>query len=165
MQHEDLPFYDPIHPLEGLERAGIQTRKGETTTATNALVLGGLEIPLGATSGEHYHFALAQPAGLNVVFGKESVLKKLGKLFSKELQVGDSSFDSKVYITTSNKESTLRFLKNDDVKALVLELVGDGGTVAVNGSRVDVHALSKGAACIVSERDLARFVCQVLAFE
>jgi len=158
---ENLPHYDPSRPIDTLRQAGVQASKTETSSSVS---VEGVSIASASTAGEQWHFTLPEPSQLKASFGKEAVLKKIVKIFSKELQVGDPAFDDKVYISTSDPEKTGHFLQNEDVRNLIAEFVGEGGAVEIEGARVMVHAVNQGMVAVVNEKDIARFVCHVMAF-
>lgn len=156
-----LQHYDPSRPIHTLRDAGVQVIKTETSSS---LSVEGVSIASASTAGERWEFTLPQPTTLVASFGKEGVLKKIVKIFSKELQVGDPAFDDKVYISTSDPEKTGRFLQNEDVRNLIAEFVGEGGAVEIEGTRVMIYAVNVGMVAVVSEKDVARLVCHVMAF-
>ncbi len=156
----NLPHYDEAAHLDALRAAGVTFSKTDTSTTIN---VSGVALAGASSAGEKYELTLPRPATFKAAFGKEGIIQKLAKIFSKELQVDDPAFDDKVYVRAAD-EDTERFLENEDVRNLIVEFVGEGGTVAVDGSRVLIHAVNAGLAAIVSEKDIARFVCHVMAF-
>jgi hypothetical protein len=162
-QTEKLANYDPNAPLAALQKAGVTIERSETSSSTSINV-GGVGVPAGGTAGERFEMQLPAASPLAVVFSKEGIVKKLSKIFKKELQVGDPQFDARVFIATSDEDTTRRFLENGDARRLVMEFVSDGGTVAIEGAKLTIHAVNEGAVATVSERDVARFACRVMAF-
>jgi hypothetical protein len=157
----NLQHYDPSRPIHTLRDVGVQVSKSETSSS---LSVEGVSIATASTAGERWEFTLPQPTSLVASFGKEGVLKKIVKLFSKELQVGDPTFDEKVYISTSDPDKTARFLQNQDVRNLIVEFVGEGGAVEIEGTKVMIYAVNTGMVAVVSEKDVARLVCYIMAF-
>ncbi len=155
-----LPHYRAEAPLEGLREAGVKISHSSTSSK---LEINGID--LGSTAGERFELQLPSATKLDCAFGPETATKKLVKLFKRELQVGDDAFDRAVYVTTNDEDTTRRFLRSAEVRNLIVEFVGEGGTVAVLGDRVMVHAVSKGTIALVEPRDVARFACHVMAFD
>lgn len=156
--------YDPADPFGALERAGVAIDR-DGGTFRPSFELNGVNVPLGSTAGERFTFGLPEAAQINVAFGKEGVLKKISKIFKTEPQVGDPAFDDEVYITANSERCTRRLLDNDDLKALILGIVTEGGLVAIGGAKIEVHAVGRQASEAATEKEVARLVCHVMAFE
>lgn len=80
-------------------------------------------------------------APLQATFGREGLRHRLGKLFARELQVGDRSFDGAVFIRTDTPEETAAWLASPDVRAAILAIVSTGGDVAIEGNMLDGRVL------------------------
>ena len=76
-------------------------------------------------------------APLQATFGREGLRHRVGKLFTKELQVGDRGFDDAVFIRTNTPEETAAWLASPDVRAVILVVVSTGGDVAIEGNMLD----------------------------
>ncbi|MEZ4299950.1 MAG: hypothetical protein R3B70_33690 [Polyangiaceae bacterium] len=156
-----LPHYDPAAPVQALGEAGVSVHRSETTSV---MAVDGMSLAAASSAGERWEVRLPAPANVQASFAREGVGKKLVKLFSKELQVGDKAFDDKVFISTGDKDATARFLANEDVRNLIAEFVGEGGVVEIDGTRMLVHAVNQGVVAVASEKDIARLICHVMAF-
>jgi hypothetical protein len=78
---------------------------------------------------------------VQATFGPEGFAHRLGKLFSKELQVGDKAFDDAVFIRTSTPEESAAWLKSSEVRAAILAAVASGGNVAIEGNMLEGKVL------------------------
>ncbi len=156
--------YDEADPFGALERAGVTVERDGGTFTSSTIEISGISIPLGTTAGERFAFTLPDSANITVAFGKEGVLKKLSKVFTKEPQIGDQEFDDNVYITAKDETLTKRFLDNEDLKALILEFVSGGGLVIIGDTKIEVHAANKGTVSTAKDSDVARLVCHAMAF-
>ena len=58
------------------------------------------------------------------------------KLFKKELQVGDKTFDDVVYVSTDTPTETAAFLANGDIQTTILLAVTDGGSIEIEGQQM-----------------------------
>jgi hypothetical protein len=155
--------YDPDEPIASLERSGVAVQRSQTTSSSS-FSINGVDLGGSTTSGVQFTFTLPRASPLHVVFGEEKLSQKLLKIFKKELQVGDESFDKAVFITTSDQEVAGRFLADEDVRAIIYDIIVKGGAVSVEGQEVKLNMLSNPAPG-ADDRTAARFVCHVLAFE
>ena len=151
-------------PFGALQRAGVAIER-DGGTFRPSIELNGVNVPLGSTAGERFTFALPDAAPIDVAFGKEGVLKKISKVYKAEPQIGDAAFDDAVYITAKSEEHTRRLLENDELKALILGIVTEGGLVAIGGAKIEVHAVGRQASEAATEEEVARLVHHVMAFE
>lgn len=72
-----------------------------------------------------------------VVLSKEHLGRKVQKLFSDELQVGDDAFDAEVYVEYAEEEDA-HVLRDTTVQSLVLQLV-ELGTLSITENHAKVH--------------------------
>jgi hypothetical protein len=120
-QHAAMSYFDDIRVSVG------------RSTLTETLEIGGMR--------SEKRFAVMklmlpeQPA-VQASFSREGFTKKLIKLFKKELQVGDRGFDDVVYVSTDTPEQTAALLGSQDVQAIVLQAVGGGGAIEIDGREV-----------------------------
>ena len=77
-------------------------------------------------------FSLVTPPRIKASFTHEGLTSRVVKLFKKEIQVGDATFDDVVYITTDTPAETAAFLKADDVRATIFQAVNEGGSVVID---------------------------------
>ncbi|WP_394833756.1 hypothetical protein LVJ94_45350 [Pendulispora rubella] len=77
-------------------------------------------------------FSLVTPPRIKASFSREGLTSRVVKLFKKEVQVGDPTFDDVVYISTDTPAETAAFLKSDDVRATILQAVTDGGNIVID---------------------------------
>jgi len=85
---------------------------------------------------------LPKEARIKASFSKEGLVKKLVKLFKKELQTGDQAFDDAVYISTDTPEATAIFLTDPNLRAIIAELVEHGG-VEIEGTTLSCELIGK----------------------
>jgi hypothetical protein len=57
------------------------------------------------------------------------------------VDVDDELFQRLVHVSTESKEHTLAFLRDDDARSAVMDLVGEGGSLSIEGSRVHVQVV------------------------
>ena len=108
-----------------LEQLGVTTER-QFQTDNSSLNLGGLELSNASKKTTKLTLTLPTATPIKAEFCSEGLAKKLIKIFKKELQTGDQSFDDAVYITTETPEATTRFLESPEVRALVAALVATG---------------------------------------
>ncbi len=72
-------------------------------------------------------------SGIQASFGPEGLIEKGIKLFKRELQAGDPAFDKVVYVSTDTRETTARLIGASGAQAAIMELVGEGRTVRLDG--------------------------------
>lgn len=126
---------DTNDPIGSLAKAGVTHDKSDTQSSTS-FAIGGIPVGGSATLGERHVWKLPSESKLEVVFGPEKLSKKIVKVFKKELQVGDPEFDSLVYIDTSDKDATGRFLAAKGRRGIIAGFVEEGGRVAVDKEKV-----------------------------
>ncbi len=141
--------------IDSIQNAGVHL---ERSTNTSSINIGGVEVA--SSMSEVFRFVLPQAAGFDGGFGSEGVIQKLAKVFSKEIQVDDPAFDDKVYVR-GNSDELKRFLQNEVVRSLIVDVVAPGGSVAVEGTTVKVAVPLKAA---MSDNDVARLVAHILTF-
>lgn len=141
--------------IDSIQNAGVHL---EQRTNTSSINIGGVDVS--SSASEVYCFTLPQAAGFDGGFGSEGVIQKLAKVFSKEIQVGDSAFDDKVYVR-GNSDELNRFLQSEVVRDLIVDIVAPGGSVAVEGSTVKVAVPLQAA---MSDNDVARLVAHIMTF-
>jgi hypothetical protein len=69
-------------------------------------------------------------------FSREGVAKKIVKLFKKELQVGDKTFDDAVYVSTDTPKETAALLASEKTQNTILMCVVTGGYIEIEGPQV-----------------------------
>jgi hypothetical protein len=128
---------DSNSPLASLEAQGIPCKVSHATSASS-FGLGGVRIPISASVSTRYRFIVPEPPAVQVSFAPEKVRHKLIKVFKKELQLGDAEFDTAVYIDTDEEARVAAFLEAESTRALVLDIVGGGGQIAIGDARIQV---------------------------
>lgn len=91
--------------------------------------------------------ALAQSpytSRIHAKFVYESLLDKLGKVFEKELQMGDKEFDKTVFIKTSTLSETEAFLSRPGVRSSILELIRMNAEISLDDNKIYLEAINKG---------------------
>jgi hypothetical protein len=76
------------------------------------------------------------PPKVQASFSKEGLVNKLVKLFKKELQVGDKTFDDIVYISTDTPAETAAFLQSPEIQNTLMLACSAGGSVTIEGQRL-----------------------------
>jgi hypothetical protein len=105
----------------------------QTSTLTETLEIGGMK-----TVKEFAVFNCTLPAAPKVQasFSPEGLRHKIVKLFKKELQVGDKTFDDAVYVSTDTPDETAAFLRSEKIQNTILMCVVGGGHLEIEGRRV-----------------------------
>lgn len=87
--------------------------------------------------------ALPYELALTASFEREGLLSRVGKLFEKELQVGERTFDDAVYVRTDGPGSLAPALADEALRAALLHAMEEtGGWVVVQGNRVSLEAVT-----------------------
>ena len=121
--------------LDALNDAGA-TFKRSVTSSTSSFAINGIPIQSSSKEGVSYKWTLPEDSGIRAIFTPESFGKTLVKIFKKELQVGDPTFDDAVYIDTDNKEACASFLEDEEIRNIVFGVIVDDGRIAINGKEV-----------------------------
>jgi hypothetical protein len=116
--------------MSDLERAGVSIDRSFNTTSTQ---VNGVTVSSKTTT--RFTLGLPREARIKASFSKEGLVKKLVKLFKKELQTGDAAFDDAVYVSTDTPDLTATFLTDPSIRAIIAELVQHGG-VEVDGAKM-----------------------------
>ncbi len=69
-------------------------------------------------------------------FSHEGIGAKIVKIFKKEIQVGDKTFDDAVYVSTDTPNETSAFLKSERMQNTILMCVMSGGFIEIEGRTV-----------------------------
>jgi hypothetical protein len=80
--------------------------------------------------------ALPSPPKIHASFSPEGVLDKVVKIFKKEIQVGDKTFDDAVYVSTDTPAETAAFLQSQSIQNTILMCVMGGGSIEVTQNQV-----------------------------
>lgn len=121
--------------LAELEALGFSYKLVETTSSSG-FEINGIPVSQSTSFGLRYEWTLPRPATFQGAFGPESFGKKLVKIFKKEIQMDDASFDDAVYVSTSDEENTRAFLSDSTIRENIAALITDGGTIVVESQRV-----------------------------
>lgn len=147
--------------LSALEQAGA-THTRSTSSNTTSFEISGIPIKSASKDGVKYEWSLPRDTGINASFAQENLGKKFLKVFSKELQTGDSIFDDAVYVTTKNKELTAEFLSNEARRDILTDVVARGGVVSVNGARLSYAMVEDLDPIQEQEQKMCAFVTSLL---
>jgi hypothetical protein len=128
---------DSNNPLKSLESQGY-TCKVTELTSQSTFAVGGIRMPVSSSSRTRFRFALPEPLAIQVSFAPEKFRHKLIKVFKKELQLDDPEFDAAVYIDTDEQDRVAAFLAVESTRSLVLDIVGQGGQIAVGEKTLNV---------------------------
>ncbi len=150
--------HESEHLMAAVEDAGV-TFKRVDTSSTSSFNINGIPLHSSVTFGARYHWALPEPTVLKVVLGKEGLGKQIVKIFKKELQIDDPTFDAAVYIDTEDKEATAAFLGNEMLRTAIFDIVVQGGRVSIEGGEV-ICELAEDEPIFMG--DMARVVMAVL---
>jgi len=80
--------------------------------------------------------SLPEPTPVRARFVRESFLRRAEKLFVKELEVGSAWFDDLIFVITTTREDTARFLAHKRVQQALVLLVDEDRWVEVSGSEL-----------------------------
>lgn len=117
-----------------LEQLGVViTREFDT----RSIALQGIEVHSRETTA--LHVTLPRPTAVQASFHREGVGRKVVKLFKKELQIGDATFDDAVHISTTDEAATQAFLSDQHVRDAIVEIVEEGGCVEIAGTVVEIE--------------------------
>ena len=116
--------------MQNFEAIGVRVQASTLTQTT--------EIAGHKTTKEFAVFTMALPVAPKVQasFSREGIVSKVVKIFKKELQVGDKTFDDVVYVSTATPAPTAAFLANGDIQTTILLAVTDGGSIEIEGQRM-----------------------------
>lgn len=128
---------DSNAPIASLEAQGIPCKVSHATSSSS-FGIGGVRIPISASVSTRYRFVVAAPPAVQVSFAPEKMRHKLIKVFKKELQLGEPEFDAAVYIDTDEEARVTAFLQHEATRALILDIVGSGGQVAIGDKKIQV---------------------------
>lgn len=104
------------------------------------------------------HGAVPVALDLRATFSREDVLTRVGKLFRRELQVGDPLFDDRVHIRTDNPDLLGQLLRgNERLQSLIRGVVEQADSLEIRGNRLRVTLRKQ-----VSEAGLRRDAALVL---
>lgn len=120
--------------MKTLEQLGITIRRGFITQSSSTEV-GGEQISSSTQKSTQLTLKLPHEAPINATFSAEGIGHKVVKIFKREVQVGDPSFDDAVYIQTDTPEKTAHMLQSPDIRALIKALLAHG-PVTIGGSTV-----------------------------
>jgi hypothetical protein len=81
-------------------------------------------------------WTLPSAPSVQATFGSESFFTMVKKIFKREIQTGDESFDSAVYIQTSTPEATQAWLASPEVRSALTAIVKSGETFSIEGNVV-----------------------------
>lgn len=93
----------------------------------------------GFVGSKNQHPEGAVPYNLELTghFSKEDIFSKVGKWFSKELQVGDAGFDEALYIKTDDPDGLADALRDEGLRAAILHAVkSTDRPVVIEGHKV-----------------------------
>lgn len=120
--------------MDTFESLGVQVRR---STETRSLDVGGIRSEREFTVTT---VVLPRDPRVQAKFSSEGIGGKLVKLFRKEVQVGDKTFDDAVYVSTGTPTETEAFLRSEDIQSTILACVTTGGTIEIDGREVKVRA-------------------------
>lgn len=120
--------------MKTLEQLGVTIRSGFITQSASTEVDG--EVVTSSThKSTQLTLKLPQDAPIQATFSTEGLQHKVVKIFKREVQVGDPSFDDAVYIQTETPEKTAHMLQSPDVRTLIKGLLIHG-PVTISGNTV-----------------------------
>lgn len=79
-------------------------------------------------------WTLPSAPSVQATFGSEGFFTMVKKLFSREIQTGDESFDSAVFIQTTTPEATQAWLASPEVRSALATIVKSGETFSIEGN-------------------------------
>lgn len=133
MQQQDLlqgarSIYEDDHALEILDQYGVyfehQWEEVYSASSDNK-----------SDTRHTFYWQFPRPLPFGASFSQEGLLDKIGKLFSKEPQVGDPIFDDNVFIKASAEAPCLLML-TDRCQGAILTFVQQGGEVIINQNQL-----------------------------
>lgn len=79
--------------------------------------------------------------GVSASFVREDFTSRLGKLFSKEIQVGDPLFDDLVYVKGSTDPKLAALLREPEVQGVILEFFSVPATLKIDRTELIAEQL------------------------
>lgn len=151
-------------PLASLYAQGLNTKR-ETYQQSSSLSVNGEDVVNKVTGyGVSLTWTLPDKAPLQAVFGKEKTHHKVIKVFKREMQTGDKAFDDIVYVETSTKPQTAKFLENPASRASILATVQAGGSISIKENEVIYDTTGETPEqAEPDEEEMARFLELLLA--
>jgi len=128
---------DSANPLASLDAQGIPC-KVTHSTSSNSFSVGAVRVPVSSPTSTRFRFVLSEQPAVQVSFSPEKFRHKLIKVFKKELQLDDEEFDAAVYIDTDEQDRVAAFLAVESTRNLVLDIVGQGGQIAIGERKLNV---------------------------
>lgn len=132
-----------ILSISALESQGARFDR-RITSHTSSTSVGGIEVASKTTWTCTHIWTLPQSTQIQASFAREGFTKKLVKLFKKELQVGDPTFDDLVYISTDTRDATAALLAAEDLRGVIKQLLLAGGGLSIDGDKVTISAVVEG---------------------
>lgn len=135
------------------ESMGAAVRRSHES---NTIDIGGIK-----STKEYVVTTVTLPARSRVQarFSAEGIGDKIVKIFKKEIQVGDKTFDDAVYISTSTPAETEALLQSQDVQTTILACVTTGGSIEIKDRTVTFRASGSDAS---EDPAQVRFVAALL---
>jgi hypothetical protein len=121
--------------MSELESLGVQIAKREKLTSSTSI--NGMELSSSTTT--KLVLALPKEVPLKLSLSKEGFGRKLVKLFKKELQTGDKTFDDAIFIATETSDAAATFLSSDDVRQAIYFCVAGAGPVEIDANMVTLE--------------------------
>ncbi len=81
---------------------------------------------------------LSRPSGVCARFVRENALRRAEKLFVDEVEVGSAWFDDLIFVITSTRAETARFLAAPRVQQALILLVDEDRSVKVDGDQLEL---------------------------
>ena len=146
---------NPSDPIGSLQAAGLMYETVDVSSETK-LNIGGFDMPVSSSHAKRYVWMVPGGTKVEGAFTRESLGKQFIKLFKKELQVNDKTFDDTVYITTPDIGGMGLFLGDETIRMIILEVVAAGGQIAMEKNKI-VYEIP-GDPSLTDEVKMAQFV-------
>jgi hypothetical protein len=141
--------------MSELEMMGVAITRKFLSSSTS---VNGIEMSSSETTKLTLTLPRATP--IQATFSKEGLGRKLLKIFKKELQTGDATFDAAIFISTDTPDATKAFLEAEDVRGAIATCVCAAGPVEIESTSLtlEVPGREEGepAEAIVLARGLLR---------
>lgn len=120
--------------MSELERMGVAVQRQLLSSSTS---LNGMELSSGETT--RLTLTLPRDTAIRAKFTREGFGAKVTKIFKKEIQTGDATFDDAIYIATDTPDATKAFLDNEAVRGAIATCVIGSGSVEIAGASVTLE--------------------------
>jgi len=97
----------------------------------------------GATFYVEVFVSISGAPPIQATFLRNNILRRGLALFGGGVSIGDPTFDDSIFVSSRTKAFAKAFLQLEGPQNAVMELVGEGGKVTLNGGQLHCRAASR----------------------